>query len=269
MSSGSRFRRAISRARVIVGELVAGALLVVRGFGFWRVRPGVMALGMVPALIAGALIAAVLITIWLNVESFATTLTPFANAWGENERNLVRTVLAIVLLGGAIIGTIYTFTTLTLLIGDPFYERIWRAVENELGGFTPTPVRFWRSFGDGVLLVMKAIGFGLTTFVVGLVPVVGSATATVLGPTLAGHLIARELGTRPFEARGISASERVALVRGSRARELGFGIMTQLLFLIPGGAIVTMPAAVVGATRLARYVLDRADGTRPSTHSDS
>lgn len=249
----------MGRARIIIGELLAGAMLVLRGFGFWRVRPGVMALGMVPALIAGAIIGAVLITIGLNVESFATTLTPFANAWGENERSLVRTFLAIVLLGGAIIGTIYTFTTLTLLIGDPFYERIWRAVENELGGFTPTPVRFWRSFGDGILLVFKAIGFGLTTFVVGLVPVVGSATATVLGPTLAGHLIARELGTRPFEARGIAASDRVTLLRGSRARELGFGVMTQLLFLIPGGAIASMPAAVVGATRLARHVLERAE----------
>ena len=178
---------------------------------------------------------------------------------------MLRTLLALVIVAGAIIGTMYIFTTLTLLIGDPFYERIWRAAENELGGFTPSPVRFWRSFGDALLLVLRAIGFALITAVVGLIPVVGSVTAAVLGPVLAGHLIARELTTRAFEARGITAADRARLLRGSRARELGFGVTTQLFFLIPGGAIAVMPAAVFGATHLARSVLERAAAATAQT----
>lgn len=249
----------MKRMRRVVRELLAGAALVPRGFGFWRRRPGVMALGMLPAIIAGALIAAVLIALGLNVEALAQAITPFADGWAERDRGVLRTVLALVIVAGAIIGTVYTFTTLTLLIGDPFYERIWRAAEAELGDFTPSPLRFWRSFGDGLLLVLRAMGFALITGLVGLIPVVGSVTAAVLGPVLAGHLIARELTTRPFEARGITASERARLLRGSRARELGFGIATQLFFLIPGGAIAVMPAAVVGAAHLARSVLERAE----------
>ena len=241
-------------------ELLAGAALVPRGFAFWRRRPGVMALGMLPALIAGALIAAVLIALGLNVEAFAQVVTPFADGWAERDRGVIRALLALVIVAGAIIGTIYTFTTLTLLIGDPFYERIWRAVENDLGDFTPAPVRFWRSLGDGILLVLRALGYALITALVGLIPVIGSVMSAVLGPMLAGHLIARELTTRSFEARGITASDRARLLRGSRARELGFGIATQLFFLIPGGAIAVMPAAVVGATNLARSVLTRAHG---------
>lgn len=248
----------MKRMRRVVRELLAGAALVPRGFGFWRRRPGVMALGMLPAIIAGALIAAVLIALGLNVEALAQAVTPFADDWAERDRGVLRTLLALVIVAGAIIGTVYTFTTLTLLIGDPFYERIWRAAEDELGGFTPSPVRFWRSAGDGVVLVLRALGYALLTALVGLIPVVGSVSAAVLGPVLAGHLIARELTTRPFEARGITASERARLLRGSRARELGFGIATQLFFLIPGGAIAVMPAAVVGAAHLARSVLERA-----------
>ena len=251
-------RRVLGRVRHSITEFFIGATLVLRGFGFWRVRPGVMALGMVPAVIAAAVIGTVLVTVGLNVEGFASAVTPFADEWAERERGVVRALVAIVMLTGIVIGMVYSFTALTLLIGDPFYERIWRAVEHELGGFTPSPVRFWRSFGDGILLVLRAIAFGITTFIVGLVPAVGSAAAAVLGPTLAGHLIARELTTRSFEARGISASRRVALLRGSRARELGFGVMTQLLFVVPGGAIVVMPAAVVAATRLARHVVETA-----------
>jgi len=247
--------RVLGRVRHSISEFFIGASLVLRGFGFWRVRPGVMALGMVPAVIAAAVIGTVLITVGLNVEAFAGALTPFADDWAERERGFVRALVAIVILTGIVIGMVYSFTALTLLIGDPFYERIWRAVENELGGFSPSPVRFWRSFGDGILLVLRAIAFGISTYIVGLIPVAGSAVAAVLGPTLAGHLIARELTTRSFEARGIGASHRVALLRGSRARELGFGVMTQVLFVIPGGAIVVMPAAVVAATRFARHVV--------------
>jgi len=239
-------------------EFLAGASLVPRGLGFWRRRPGVMALGMLPAVIAGALIGAVLVTLGLNVEALAQAITPFADGWAERDRGVLRTLLALVIVVGAIIGTVYTFTTLTLLIGDPFYERIWRATEHELGDFTPSPLRFWRSFGDGLMLVLRALGFALLTALAGLIPVIGSVAAAVLGTALAGHLIARELTTRPFEARGITASERARLLRGSRARELGFGIATQLFFLVPGGAIAVMPAAVVGATNLARGVLDRA-----------
>ena len=38
---------------------------------------------------------------------------------------------------------------------------------------------------------------------------------------------------------------------------LGFGVATWLLFLVPLGAVVVMPAAVAGATMLSRDVLAR------------
>ncbi|HEY6800895.1 MAG TPA: hypothetical protein VI121_09645, partial [Agromyces sp.] len=60
-------------------------------------------------------------------------------------------------------------------------------------------------------------------------------------------------------ARGIARSGRRALLRGHRAELLGFGIATQLCFMIPLGAIVTMPAAVAGSTLLARSALDDAN----------
>ncbi len=250
------------RLRHLLRELLAGATLVPRGFALWRTRPGAMALGMLPAVIAGSLVAAALIALGLNVDALAQAVTPFADEWGERDRRVLRTLLALVLFAGAVTATFYTFTTLTLLIGDPFYERIWRAAEEDLGGFSPSPLRFWRSVGDSVRLVARALGYALTTWAVGLIPVVGAVASAIVGPMLAGHLIARELTTRPFQARGIDLTHRGRVLRGSRARELGFGIATQLVFLVPGGAIAVMPAAVVGATRLAREVLVHAEHQR-------
>ena len=40
-----------------------------------------------------------------------------------------------------------------------------------------------------------------------------------------------------------------------RALTLGFGVATWLLFLVPLGAIIVMPAAVAGATMLSRRVV--------------
>lgn len=249
--------------RAVLRDLLAGATLVLRGFALWRRRPGLMAFGMLPAVIAALVIGIALLALGINVTAIASGLTPFAQQWAEADRSLLRGLLALVLIAGAATITVYGFTTLTLLIGDPFYERIWRAVENDLGGYEAAPLRFSRTLGDGILLVLRAIGYALTAFAVGLIPLVGSVAAAILGPTLAGHLIARELTGRPFAARGIGDAERRQALRGSRARELGFGVMTQLFFLVPGGAIVVMPAAVVGATYLARSITQPVVTTTP------
>lgn len=223
----------------------------------WRRRPGVMLLGMLPAVLTFTIVVAAVVLLATQVAMIADWLTPFADEWGEFERDLLRGAASAAIVLGVSVLAFYTFTTLTLLVGDPFYEVIWKRTEADLGAFTPTPLRFWRSAGEGVLLVLRAIGYGLTTFAIGLIPAVGQIAAPIVGVLLGGHLLVRELTQRPFEARGIPASYRRGIRRGSRARALGFGVMTQLFFLVPGGAIIVMPAAVVGATRLAREMLER------------
>ncbi|MEN0072065.1 MAG: signal peptidase I, partial [Propionicimonas sp.] len=70
-----------------------------------------------------------------------------------------------------------------------------------------------------------------------------------------GWILAHELTSRALVARGIGRRERNALLRAHRRRALGFGVATQLCFLVPGGAVATMPAAVAGSTLLAQSVL--------------
>lgn len=67
-----------------------------------------------------------------------------------------------------------------------------------------------------------------------------------------------ELSSRALEARGIPSATQRALRRGIRWQLLGFGVGTQLLFMIPFGAVFSMPAAVAGSTFLARLALDNA-----------
>lgn len=236
-------------------EFFTGVALLFRGFGMWRRRPGVMWLGMLPALIVVTALTAVVALLVANADGIARSLTPFADGWETGLAQLVRAAVAATLVLAVLVIALYSITALTLIVGDPFYERIWRASEEELGDFSETPAGFWRSAGDAVLLLLKSALFGIATALVGLVPVVGSAAAPVLAVALGGHVLARELTSRPFHGRGLDRAARAAALRGNRARELGFGVAAQLFFLVPLGGILIMPAAVVGATTLARGML--------------
>lgn len=238
-------------------EFAAGFALLGRGFGFWRRRPRVMLLGLVPAAIAFVLLAAALIALGVQLPGLVDWATPFADRWDGLWRGILRFTLSLVVFAGAAVLSAVTFTALTLVIGDPFYERIWKAVETELGGSAPDEgAGFWRAVVDALQLVGLGIVYAILAGLVGLIPVVGTVLGAVLGVALTGRLLARELTGRAFEARGLTLARRRELLGSRRWRVLGFGVATQLCFLVPLGAIATMPAAVAGSTILARQLLD-------------
>lgn len=240
-----------------VPEFFAGFGVLLQGFRVWRQRPALMALGLVPALIVAAVLGTLLIVVLLNIDAIATFVTPFADAWDPGAGRIVRLGVALAILAGVVILAIFGFTGLTLLVGDPFYERIWREVEDELGGLPETKgPGFWRTVGDTLALGLRAVCTAVLVALVGLIPVVGAPIAAVLGLLVSGRLIARELTARPLEARGLTAGDRARVLGTRAARVTGFGVAVNLCFLIPGGAIVAMSAAVAGATFLARDTLE-------------
>ncbi|SDQ52047.1 EI24 domain-containing protein [Microbacterium sp. cf332] len=237
-------------------SFLRGAADLGRGFGFWSRRPGVMALGLIPAAIVGLVLLGGLITLVAFLPQIVDALTPFADRWPDLWADVVRIAAGTALLGAAIVLVAVSFTALTLMVGEPFYDRIWRAAEADLGGAVPASESgFWRSVGDAIGLVARGLLAALIAALVGLVPVVGGVLGSVTAVSLTGWLLADELTSRALAARGVQAAGRRRLRRAHRARFLGFGVATQLCFLVPLGAVVVMPAAVAGSTRLVRTVL--------------
>jgi CysZ protein len=245
-----------------VPDFFAGVATLGRGFGYWRRRPGVMALGLIPAAIVFTALAVLVGLLVASLDPVTLFLTGFATEWDAGWRAALRIAIGLALVIGLVVLAAYTFTALTLMVGDWFYGRIWRAVEDDLGGFAsdrPEP-GFWRANADAARLVVRAILTGLLLVAIGLVPVVGTAAAAVLGVFLSGRIVALELTTRPLAARGLTRQERRATLTPHRARVLGFGVAVQLCFFVPGGAIIVMPAAVAGSTVLARHALGEPQG---------
>lgn len=235
---------------------VSGPAYLLRGLGLWRTRPRLLLLGVVPALLVLLLLLAALGVLVWRVTDLAAWATPFADGWADPWRPLARLLLAVAVVVGAVLLSTVVFTGLTLAVGDPFYERIWAGVEEQLGNAPDGDgLSWWRSARDGLVLAGTGVLVALLLLVVGVVPVVGAVAALVGGLALSGRLLAAELLARPLEARGLDRRARRALLRRRRATVWGFGLATQACFLVPLGAVAVMPAAVAGATMLARDLL--------------
>ncbi|TDB72436.1 EI24 domain-containing protein [Micromonospora sp. KC723] len=243
-----------------IGRFFTGVGLLLRGLGMYVRSPGLMLLGIVPALISAAIFVTAFAALAYLVEDLAAWVTPFADGWPTSARNLIRVIAALAFLGLGGLLAVVSFTAVTLVIGDPFYEKISERVEERLGG-TPgaVDVPFWaslrRSLVDSLRLVGRAGLFGIPLFAAGFVPVVGQTVVPVIGGLVGGWLLAVELTGAPFSRRGLRLADRRSILRADRPATLGFGVAVFACFLIPLGAVLVMPAAVAGATLLARRSL--------------
>lgn len=246
--------------RSVIRQFFDGVALLGRGLRLWGSDPRLMLFGALPALIVAAVYLVVLVVLFINAPALAEWVTPFADEWDEGWRTALRVtaIIALVALGALLV--VYTYTAITLAVGDPFYEKIWRSVENRLGGIqNEVEVPFWPSLGRGIADALRILGItaliGLGLFVLGFIPVVGQTIVPLLGASVAGWFLALELTGKAFEARGRTLRDRRRALAAIRPTALGFGVASYLVFLIPFGAVFVMPAAVAGAALLSRQAL--------------
>ncbi|WP_208004303.1 EI24 domain-containing protein [Labedella populi] len=246
----------------VIGRFFSGVGFLWKGFAYWGRRPSLMALGAVPALVVGAVIVAALVTLGFFLDDLAALVTPFADSWAEMYRDALRLAVGAAILVAAVLLVVVTFTAATLAVGDPIYERIWLRVERDLGGFdAPVELPFWagvrRATASGLRLVGFTVIAGVVVFAIGLIPVVGAVLGPACGWMVGGWAVARELLSRPVDARALDRRAEAVMRAANRPVVLGFGLMVYVVFLIPFAAIVAMPAAVVGSTMLFRKLVGR------------
>lgn len=240
-------------------KFLLGASLLGRGLGIILSSPKLLVLGLIPAVISGALYITGLVFLIDFIADLSRTVTWFADGWAEAWRDLIQVFAGISIVGITALLGILTFTAVTLLIGDPFYERISELVEDRYGGVPgKVEVGFWRSLGRGLIesirLIALSVLIGIPLFFAGFLPVVGQTVVPVIGATVGGWLLVVELTSVPFQRRGQRLRQRREVLKRHRAQSLGFGVAVFCSFLIPLGAILLMPAAIAGATLLSRQL---------------
>lgn len=244
----------------VAAQFISGVGLFLRGVAMYARSPGLVLLGIVPALISGALFVGAYATLAYFVTDLAEWATPFADDWSPGLRNVTRIVAGLALLGLGGLLSVLTFTAVTLVIGDPFYEKISERVEERYGGVPgEVEIPWYRSLRRSVIDSARLIGLsvlvGIPLFAAGFLPVVGQTVVPVLGAAVGGWLLSAELVGAPFYRRGLRLRDRRQALRAIRPAALGFGVAVFVTFLIPLGAVLFTPAAVAGAALLARRSL--------------
>jgi CysZ protein len=247
-------------------DFFAGISFLFRGLGMYARSPKIMFLGLIPAVIAGAVVTGAVVAMVYFSGDLADLITPFDHGWSGGLRETVHVVAMVALISLTVLLAIFLYAALALLIGEPFYEKISYNVELKLGGpIEEAKVSFVRMLGrsirDSLRLLVFTVGAGVVLFVAGFIPVVGETVVPAVGVLVGSWVLALELTTVTFERRGMRFRERRRMLRGRRSMALGFGLASFVCFLIPLGAVLVMPAAVAGATLLSRRVLGLPDAS--------
>lgn len=246
-----------------------GASYVWRGFRSWSSNPKLMAWGLVPGAATFLLVVGAFVAVSYNVGDAASwVIDRVASGATGPIATALSVLVAIALVAGSLLAAVYTFTALTLLVGQPFFERISRLVDDELGPpDAPAEEGWWRSTLRGLaefaklLSLTAVVAIGL--FFASLIPVAGTVTAFVMGAVFGGWLLSLELTAYPLSRRGhTDLRHRRHQLATQRSVSAGFGVTVFLLFLIPFGAVLAMPSATAGATLLTRRLLGEAEATR-------
>ncbi|MEU4687232.1 EI24 domain-containing protein [Actinoplanes sp. NPDC023714] len=251
-----------SRVSSAFRDFATGAGLLGRGLGLILRSPRLLLLGLVPALLSGILYIVLLVLLIRFLPDLSEQATWFADGWTAWLRDVVQVFAGAGILGLSVLLGILTFTAVTLLIGDPFYETISGRIEERFGG-VPDEVQVGlleslrRSLVDSLRLIGIGVLVAIPLFFLGLLPFVGQTVIPVIGGAVGGWLLALELTGVPFQRRGQRLRHRRAVLGGNKPLTLGFGVAVFLVFLIPLGAILFMPAAIAGATLLARRSLGK------------
>ncbi|WP_328621570.1 EI24 domain-containing protein [Streptomyces sp. NBC_00354] len=232
------------------GYLLAGQRWVLR-HGRW------LGFGLLPGLVSLVLYAGALVGLGYGADDLTAWATPFADGWSSPWLGLFRGFLTALLFSLGLFVAVITFTAVTLLIGQPFYESLSEQVDRSEGGDAresglPLWRELWISARDSLKVLVRVLLYGILLFGLGFIPVIGQTVIPAIGFCVSGFFLAEELTAVALQRRGVELADRLTLLRTRRMLVLGFGVPLVLAFLVPLVAVFLMPGAVAGATLMVR-----------------
>ncbi|WP_405612939.1 EI24 domain-containing protein [Streptomyces sp. NBC_00076] len=231
--------------------------------------------GLLPGLITLVLYAAALVALALWGEDFVAWATPFADDWSSPWLGLFRGLLTGVLFALGLLLSVVTFTAVTLLVGQPFYENLSEKVDRDVSPDGTAPEsglplwrELWISARDSLRIVLRAAVWGVLLFACGFVPFVGQTVVPVIGFFVTGFFLTEELTAVALQRRRVDLRDRLTLLRARKTLVWGFGTPLAVAFLVPFVAVFLMPGAVAGATLMTRDLLGEEVGDGEDAAAD-
>jgi CysZ protein len=233
-------------------ELATGVRDVGRGLAMLKAHPRLwkwlIAPAVVTLLVLGAAIA-LLVHLVAPVSDWITEHLPGPLA---TTSSVLLTVVLVVGLGAA---ALVVFAPVAGTLAGPFCEQLSEHVEAELTVARPPPFALSAFVHGAVLgvvhsvrrLVAALLGFVLV-FAIGLVPVIGTVAAVVLGGWFAGRATAYDCYDAVLARRNLPYRDKLAYLARCRGRSLGLGLAVAAMLIIPGLNLIALGIGAAGAT---------------------
>ncbi|HEX4335859.1 MAG TPA: EI24 domain-containing protein [Polyangiaceae bacterium] len=236
-------------AKGIVLGFVDGLLSVFRGLAFIVRTRRAWPFAAVPALMLVGLSVVGLVVAIRIVAPVVSAHVPLPDSTFGRTGSAALRVGVVVLTAG--VGVLLAATFAPVLSG-PALERIIELRERALGLPPRAEVSLFTEMWCGLRAQLLAFIVGAPVLaVLWLVSLAVPPAAVVTFPLKAAvalALLSWTLLDYPLSLRGVRLRERLAFMAREAPRVVGFGVGVGVLFAVPLGAIVLLPAAVVAAT---------------------
>jgi CysZ protein len=242
-----------------MSELTRGLNDLGKGFRFLNAHPGLWRWVLAPAAVTLVILAGAIVA----VVRLARPLVEGATSWlPDAVLGVASWVMWILVVTGLSLGAMLVFVAVVGIVAGPFCELLSEAIEARVTGRPGapfSPAAFLRGAAGGLVHGLRRLGVSLVSLVLlvvlGLVPVVGTIAAILLGGWLAARATAYDCYDAVLWRRELPYAGKLAYLARHRSRTLGLGAGVAGLLLIPGPNLVALGVGAAGAT-LAALALD-------------
>ena len=248
----------------MIGQLVLGLYDGLRGAAYLARHPRLWVWVIAPAILAAIILIMVVGSVLGMLSGPIAALAAYLpGSWADNVLKLIAGVVLA-------IASISIFVSLAALIAAPFNEELSESIEEQETG-VPGPkfrlVRFLIDLVVGIAHAVRRVTVYVivmgTLLVVGVVvPVIGTAIATVLGAIATARFASYDGFDAVWARRRWRYRQKTAYLREHRWRTLGMGAVVAAVVVIPVPGLSVVGLAI-GATAATLRTIDQ-DRTKSS-----
>ena len=241
-------------------QIASGVRDIQRGLGVLRAHPALWKWVIAPAAITLVLLLAAIAGVGYLVDPVVDRLVGDLPGWFPYA---ARSVVTVAVILGLAFGALVVFVSVVGMVAGPFNELLSEHIEAALTGEPPAAFS-WLAFARGAVLGivhgLRRIAvslFGLVlVLLLGLVPVIGTIAAALIGGWLAGRAAAYDCYDAVLSRRSLSYRDKLAYLARNRGRTFGLGAAVAAMLLVPGVNLVALGLGTAGAT-VAAHAMER------------
>jgi len=218
-------------------------------------KPGLKRYVAFPVLINAVIFIAGFVLLWtyrIGLIEWIYKPYPDDNTW----QLILWYFIAIFLFGGIILVAYFLFTPIGCLLASPFNDSLAGKTEQLLSPDEPqeeiplSAGKFMKTVGKEIAKVILVSVVMTLTFLLNLLPVIGTILFLLCTATLGAFVIALQYLDYPMDRHDFSLLEVAKTITGNLSLCLGFGLGAMLLLMIPFLNLICIPVCVIAATSL-------------------